>query len=270
MKKYLKIAALILALVLIAGVGWFANALVGNPLSKALVRYRAEQRLGAVYSDLDVYIDRVNYSFKDGNYHVHVKSDTSMDTHFSISYDLLGRLGYDSFEDYVASGWNTADRITTAYRGMCDEVLQSPAFPFECHIDYGDIEFTQDRFRDNPDTPEYAMLMENLEMDRLYDIRELGAKAGHLVIYIDTQPVNVEHAAEILLEIREVFDQAGVPFRAIDLVLRYPKSEEGGYRNEDRVDLKNFLYEDIHEEGILERITQCAEATQEYYDSMDK
>lgn len=270
MKKYLKIAALILALVLIAGVGWVANGLVGNPVSKALVRYRAQQRLVAVYSDLDVYIDRVNFSFKDGGYHVQVKSETSMDTHFSIRYDMLGRMKYDTYEDYVASGWNTADRITTAYRALCDEVLQSPAFPYECHIDYGDIEFTETDLLDHPETPDYAVLMNDLELDRLYDIREMGTKAGHLVIYIDTDPVSRERAAEVLLEIREVFDQAGVPFYAIDLVLRYPKSESGGYDREGRVDLQNFLYADIYEAGILERIALCEEQTQEYYDSMDK
>jgi len=270
MKKYLKIAALVLALLLIAGVGWFANALVGNPVSKALVRYRAEQRLGAVYSDLDVYIERVNYSFKDGNYHVHVKSETSMDTYFSVSYDMLGRVGYDAYEDRVLRKVNTADRLTTAYRQMCDEVLQSPVFPYECHIDYGDIEFTETEFLDKPHTLDYALLMEDLEIDKLYDIRELGAKAGHLVIYIDDNEVSFRRAGEVLLSIRSFFDDSGVPFYAIDLVLTYPKPEDGGSRKEGRVDLHSFLYEDIYEEGITQRVQLCAEKTEAYYASMDK
>ena len=270
MKKGLKVIALLAALVLIIGIGWVANGLVGNPISKALVQHRAQQRLEAVYSDESLYIERISFSFKDGKYHVFVKSDSSMDSHFTISYDMLGRMHYDSYEDYVLSGWNTADRVTTAYREMCDEVLQSPAFPYVCHIDFGDIEFTQAEFLDAPDTPEYAILMEDLERDKLYDIREMGEKAGHLVIYIDDNAVSYERAAEILLQIRSVFDDSGVPFYAIDLVLTYPKSEEGGYQKEGRVDLKSFLYADIYEENLHQRVQACVEATEEYYASMDK
>ena len=35
-KRYLKILALVVAIVLITALGWFANALLGNPLSKML------------------------------------------------------------------------------------------------------------------------------------------------------------------------------------------------------------------------------------------
>ena len=217
MKKALKITAFVLAVALILGVGWFANALVGNPVSKAVVRYRAEQRLGAVYSDLDLYIDRVGFSFKDGNYHVFVKSESSVDTWFTMTYDMLGRFGYDEYEYRVLDKVNTADRLTTAYRGLCDEVLQSPMFPYVCHIDYGDIEFTQTEFLDKPYTLSYALLMEELEIDKLYDIRELGAKAGHLVIYIDDNEVSFVRAGEILLAIRSVFDDSAYHFMPLIL-----------------------------------------------------
>ena len=270
MKKGLKIAAFVAALVLIAGVGWFANALVGNPISKALATRAAQQRLETVYADKDYYIERVSYSFKDGNYHAFIKSDTSIDSSFSVTFDMLGRLGYDAYEHRVLSKVNTADRITTAYREMYDEVLQSPAFPFVCHIDYGDIEFTQTELLDNPNTLDYALMMEDLELDKLYDIRELGAKAGHLVIYIDDNEVSYERAGEILIAIRSVFDDSGVPFYAIDFVLTYPKTEEGGYSREDRVDLNSFLYSDIYEDGITNRVALCAEQTEAYYAAMDK
>ena len=44
-KKHLKIAALILALAIIAGLCLFANALVGNPVSKALATRTAKGHL---------------------------------------------------------------------------------------------------------------------------------------------------------------------------------------------------------------------------------
>ena len=42
-KKWLKIAALVVALVIIAGLCVFANALVGNPVSKWLATRTAEK-----------------------------------------------------------------------------------------------------------------------------------------------------------------------------------------------------------------------------------
>ena len=42
-KKVLKVLALILAIVLIIGIGLFANALVGNPVSKFLATKGAEE-----------------------------------------------------------------------------------------------------------------------------------------------------------------------------------------------------------------------------------
>ena len=42
-KKILKIAALVIAIALIIGVCWFANGLVGNPISKSLATRTAEK-----------------------------------------------------------------------------------------------------------------------------------------------------------------------------------------------------------------------------------
>jgi hypothetical protein len=54
-------------------------------------------------------------------------------------------------------------------------------------------------------------------------------------------------------------------------VLRYPPydAEESGKRPEGRIELQNFLYTDIYEDGIVERIIQCAEDTEEDYKRED-
>ena len=44
-KRIMKISALCLAIVLIIGVCWFANGLVGNPISKKMARNSAEKHL---------------------------------------------------------------------------------------------------------------------------------------------------------------------------------------------------------------------------------
>ena len=60
-KKWLKIAALVAALIIIAGLCWFANALVGNPVSKWLATRTAEKHLEEVYGDTDFVIETVGF-----------------------------------------------------------------------------------------------------------------------------------------------------------------------------------------------------------------
>lgn len=80
-KKVLKITALLIAVVLITGLGIFANSLVGNPVSKMLAERTAETYLAEEYGDTDFYIENIGFNFKDGNYYVHVKSPSSIDTY---------------------------------------------------------------------------------------------------------------------------------------------------------------------------------------------
>ena len=114
-KKYLKIVAFIIAMVLFVGVAWFANALNGNPVSKFLAQKTAQKYLAEHYDDTDYYIDSVSYSFKDGNYHAFIKSPTSMDTEFSLYITMFGEFRFDTYED-VVDGFNTARRIDQEYR----------------------------------------------------------------------------------------------------------------------------------------------------------
>ena len=59
-KKILKIAALVIAIALIIGVCWFANGLVGNPISKSLATRTAEKYIEENFPDTDfVYAENV-------------------------------------------------------------------------------------------------------------------------------------------------------------------------------------------------------------------
>ena len=259
-KKTKKIFALILALVLIAGVGVFANGVVGNPVSKWLATNGAKNRLEEVYADTDYEIERVTYSFKDGNYHVFVKSPSSPDSEFSMSLNWKGQLSWDSYEDRVLSGENTAARINKEYRAATEAIFTSPAFPYYSHIEFGDIEFNSREWVETEGLPGYALFTEDLELDKIYDIRDLGKVAGHLVLYVYDEDVSVEKAAEILLEVKHLMDAGGVSFYVIDLVLEYPKPVDDSPRKEGRVETMEFLYDDIYEEGMVERVNAANEA----------
>ncbi len=261
MKKWLKIGAFITALVIILGLCWFANALVGNPVSRWLATRTAERHLEEVYSDKDYVIDRVGFSFKEIGYYAHIKSPSSPDSSFSLRLDMWGKLLLDTYESQVLFGGNTADRLYREYRALVDEVLEASDYPFVSDIAFGDLHVafqTPDYPADYMGTDYYYLVLEELVLDKQYDIRELAAKAGYLVIYVEDNEVSVERAAEILLELKELFDKRNVPFYAIDFVLEYPRSEDGTVK-EGRIDLENFLYAYIYEEGMIKRVKAADE-----------
>ena len=267
--RILKIAAFVFAIALIAGVCVFANALVGNPISKAMATNTAEKHLEENFADNDFEIERVSFSFKDGYYHAFIYSPSSIDSDFTILVDMWGKLRYDTYEDRVLSGGNTADRISRDYRAVVDKVLDSQAFPYNEHIGYGDFDFYPRVHLEEYSVPEYALITEDLTLDAFYDVNELGAKHGKLTIYIDDDTVSYERLSEILLDIRRIFDDSGVKFYVIDCVLEYQKNEDSSKKQEGRVEVREFLYADIYEEGMVERVKASDEAANAYYDEQD-
>ena len=268
-KRILKIAAFVFAIALIVGVGVFANALVGNPISKVVATNTAEKHIEENYADKDFEIERVTFSFKDGYYHAFIYSPSSIDSDFTILVDMWGKLRYDTYEDRVLSGGNTADRISRDYRAAVDKVLDSQAFPYNEHIGYGDFDFYPRVHLEEYSVPEYALITEDLTLDAFYDVNELGAKHGKLTIYIDDDTVSYERLSEILLDVRRIFDESCVKFYVIDCVLEYQKNEDSSKKQEGRVEVREFLYADIYEDGMVERVKASDEAANAYYNEQD-
>lgn len=267
-KKILKIVAFVIAVILIAGVAWFANGLVGNPISKHLATKAAEGYIEEKFPNSDFELERVSFSFKDTKYHAYIVSPSSADSSFSLTISMGGKIVWDYYENNVLSGWNTARRLGDAYRESVDQVLENPSFPYDCHIGYGDLEFISEEYKNNSDVPSYALITNDLELDGIYDINELGAKAGKLTIYIYDDTVTVERLAEIILDIKGMLDDAGVRFYVMDCVLEYPKPESGEWK-QGRVEVMDFLCSDIYEEGLVERVQASNDAAEDYYDEMD-
>lgn len=272
-KKWLKILALLAALAIVAGLCVFANALVGNPVSRWLATRTAEQHLEEVYGNTDFEIERIGFNFKDIDYYVHIKSPSSEDSSFSLRIDMLGNLKLDTYESRVLYGGNTVDRLYREYRALVDEVLEAPDYPFTSFIAFGDLKvgFQAPDIEEGVSYwPESYVILDKVELDKKYDIRELAKTAGYLVIYVEDDEVSIERAAEDLLELKEVFDRRNVPFYAIDFVLEYPRKEEGGTIKEGRVNVESFLYSDIYEEGLVERVRLADEALNAYYAQEDE
>ncbi len=270
MKKIIKIIAGVTAIILISLLLYVANGLLGNPVSKALAEQSASRYIEQNYPNMDLKVERVNYSFKTGTYFALVKSQTSIDTHFDINISLTGKILRDSYENYVLSGWNTWQRIDTEYRTMVDKVFRAPDFPYVSHIDFGSLKIKEADKEIGSIRPVYGLVMEDLELDKRYDIKELAKTAGHITIYIQSEEVNIKKASEVLLDLKKIFDKEDIPFYAIDFVLEKPRKDDGT-PNEDRAELQvnDFLYRDIYDEGLEERFTRAVKELQEYYEKED-
>lgn len=267
-KKILKTVVVIISIALVIGICVIVNAFVGNPISKLIATNTAEKHLEEKYSDRDFKIEKVIYNLKDGNYHAFIKSPSSIDSHFTILIDMWGNVKIDYYENDVLTGWNTANRIGKEYRDSVDAVFDSKSFPYVEHIGYGDIEFIPEEYINDPSVPDYAIITEELELDAFYDVNELGTKAGKLTIYIDDETVTHERLAEVILDIKKIFDDANLKFYALDFVLEYPKNENGT-KKEGRVEVRDFLYADIYEEDMIERVKASDKAANEYYAEQD-
>ncbi|MBE6751310.1 MAG: DUF3139 domain-containing protein [Ruminococcaceae bacterium] len=268
-KKILKVLALVVAIILIIGIGIFANGLVGNPVSKYLATKSANEYLEKTYSDKDFVIEEVNYDFKTGGYYARVTSPTSIDSHFSLSFDLMGKLVLDAYDD-VTSGWNTAMRLEDDYRNAVKAITESKDFSEKYFIAYGEIPCILSDYPIDEEHPEYALQKEELVIDKIYDIKEVASQHGKLVLYAYDDEVTHERLAELLLDVKNKFDNSGVTFKAVDFVLEPPKVEGEPYMSDEQISIRNFYYSDIYEDGLVERVKKANQETIEYYEEQDK
>lgn len=269
-KKVFKVLAVIVSVAFVCVALVFANAFFGNPVSKALAKSTAQKHLAENYAGTDYYIEKVGYNFKFSDYYALIKSSSSADTVFNLHISPLGKLGYDTF-DNVTNKFTTAQRLETEYRALTDKVLSDEKFPFLSDIAFGTLEIypKEDIESGNSDIPAYAINQSELVLDKVYDINELGKKAGTLVLYIDSDTVTAEKAAEVMLAIRDIFDTEGVSFAAMDFTLQYPKPEDG-MRAEGYIGVENFLYDEITGDKLAERIAEADKALKAKYEEMDK
>lgn len=266
--KTKKILAFAAGMVLLVGVLWYASLFLGNPVSWLLARHTAQKRLAEQYPGTDYQIESVNYSFKDGSYHALVQSPSSGDTRFTFVMNGFGRCGYDSYEDAVQSGANTASRLSDEYRSMADAVLNAPNLPYKIWVGYGEIVNGKEEIMEEYDLP--MLDTGTLELDGQYDVRQLGREYGKVVVCIEDDEITLERAAELVLDVKERLDKAGVPFHWMDFSLEYFRPEEGGGPMQpDRIDMVVVPYDEICEEDLLQKVQQWSEETEAFYAKMD-
>ncbi len=268
-KKVLKITGIILAIGILAVALFFGNAFFGNPVSHLLAEASAKNYVSGTYSGTDYFVENVGYDFKIGDYYAHIRSKESGDSYFTVYIDWTGKVLRDTHHWQVEGGENTARRLDTAYRALTDSVFDSPSFPLSCSIAFGGLVIAPREYVGTEGVAEYSLVQEELVPDKIYDIAQLGKQAGQLTVYVEDKTVSPERAAEALLQLRKAMDEAGVTFYAVDFTLRKPKPEEGTW-SEEQLDILQFFYADIYEDGMLQRVEEAAKETADYYREQDK
>ncbi len=252
----LRIIAAVIAFAMIGCLLWGANDLLGNPISYHLVKSSAERYVAENYADEGYVLEGVSYGFKFSSYYAYIAKPNSEDCRFTAHYGQFGEFGWDDYESRVLNGGNVRSRLDMRYRELVDSVLESPSNPYQSDIDFGELIFE----RDDDEHFGFGLPDSVLVPDGIFDIAKLGEEAGLLTIYVDTEEVTPENAADILLEINSLMERGGAPFYAIDLTLRTPEPNYG-YRA--YYVLEKFRRSDIYEDGLVERVKDCHQKTEE-------
>lgn len=273
-KKTIKLTAGIVAIVLIILTVFIANAFVGNPISKAIAENKTSKYIAETYPDMDLDIGDISYRYRDNAYVSYNKSKTSVDTYFSVKSSMTGKIVADSYENDVLSKQNTQQRISNDYSKMVRDIFDDDTSPFHNNNDqfypFIEIIFPEESATFNNQT--YGINAEDLEIDKIYDVKELAKTAGYLTCSIEEDTVSVERFAEILLELKEFCDDAELPFYAIGFTFSEPKIRnvgENGFQDYESLIIDDFLYSDIYEDGLEERLEIAVKELEEYYAEQD-
>ena len=265
MKKIFTILVILLAVVIVGGSILYALAFYGNPVSWFLAKQTATQYLSDEYGDTDYAIERVFYNFKFGCYEAYVVSPSSIDGSFCITVGMDGRFLYDSYESDVLNKGNVVRRIENDYHNAVKTVLESTAFAYPIDIGYGEICFVYDNRPDDISVLHYAIPVTELILNATYNISEMGKRAGHLVIYVKQDDPSVEELANILLDIRQTMDAAGIGFCSVDCILQSTDAD-----SMERIEVMEFSYADIYEENLIERVRDANDAARAYWQELEK
>ena len=245
--KLSRVIAAVLAFAMIIGLAVFANPLLGYPLSAPFYKLKAQNYIKKNYGDMGYVME----SFKDchhGQYFATAAKPDSPDSRFTVTYYADGCMN-DGYEYDVLRFNSVRQRLQREYEELADRVLRSPQFPYDNVHSLAHLSV-------EPFNNGYisSIPAEILELDGIYDIRELGSQAGYLRVSAYSDEITAEKAAEILLEIDRLMTKGGVTYFMIDLELAESAQASEG---DEYFSISDFLRSDIYEEGLAERVAEA-------------
>lgn len=165
---------------------FFVNSFYGNPISKYFAEKNGQEYVEENYEDLDLEINDVFYSFKDGYYHLRFQDKNSEDTSFNLYYDSFGRLEGDTYNDILFNTWT---RFSNELREYGKSLATKNSFGHEINLNIYDEGFGYDR----------------LQLDQVVDFKYFPFSVEANIFGYSKEPT-MEEAFEILKAAQGIMD----------------------------------------------------------------
>lgn len=255
MKKMFKIIAGTLGILLficVLGIGFW---MAGNPISYALVWSSATQHIQENFADTDYKIKTIVKLFPYSSYRAEIYSPTKQDERFHLVMDSFGNIQNNNYEVWVENRYTVKWRLIDEYNEQGEKAFANENISEGERLDFrlnflerGKPFIAPDYFKAHPN----ATHLKDLPLNTAQCTQEIAAANG-VIDYretVDGTPT-YEAIAQNLLRIKSTADNAGFAFHAIDYSLHNSQD-----RLEDAIYIGYIYYEDIYEEGLIERIQQ--------------
>lgn len=162
----------------------------------------------------------------------------------------LGKVEYYSYEDNVVKKVNTHRRLYEEYNSKLKSIFEDKEFPYDSDIYLGELKEMplENLYSEYSEFgPVYGMNLSELELDKNYDINEMGKEYGHITFYVQDEDISIKRASEILLDIKSILDKNNASFYAIDFTLEnHRKEDEKENTHYNSISIAEFLYKDIY------------------------
>ena len=246
-----------ISILLLIGVLAIGCLIFGNPVSYALAWGTAYKYIQDNHADTDYEIKKIDYIFIGGVYRVEVYSPTKQDERFHLGMNGLGAIENNNYSLWVENRYTVKWRLIDEYNEQGDKVFASENISEGERLDFSlnFLEHGKPFIRDgyykaHPNATD----LKDLPLNTAECTKEIAAANG-VIDYRRT--VNglptYEEVAQDLLRIKSTADENDFAFHAINYGLAY--TLDNGY-NTGAIHIGYIYYEDIYEEGLVERIKQ--------------
>lgn len=219
---------------------WLSDLKHAN-IAQEIIDPKAAEYISQAYPDADYVLDNAYYDFKDNCYQVKVHSPSSQDTYFTLNYDnKTYELVRDGYESSVLSGYNTRNRLVSAYTQLIDDCLSSATGLSRVNSDF--CQYSESISHGGYFSPD-GLDPQILIVDKAYDVAELGSAYGFLEVtaVLPKEEVNIRSALNILTEIDHLLLERSIGYYLIEITIvdaEYPDTTA-----------KFYLY-DVHPEDL--------------------
>ncbi len=224
MKRKSKIIIAILILIsFVLAFMLIRNEMYGNNRTKNKNLSIANNYLEKHYPNEGFEISEVKYSSKSGNYEAICKIKGSKDRHFDIVVNKKGKILCDNYEN-INNLNNTSNRISREHKSFIKPYLDEISKNYSEKSGMSSrLIFYEDYIESFPELyNERKIKISSLEIDKEYDEKELSAKLGSLVVYIETEDSSIKNASDIILNIKNELDKEEISFQEIDFTMVDP------------------------------------------------